>query len=118
MEKERTTIVAFTKEILPEFLPVKLELEIRNPRISKVHLFDRLFELGYERHQSEDIPPRQEVKEPLLNLLNKSHMEYSCFLAYSAGCIKGKYGAAISSNDYMKMIEEAAKVGKEYFLKR
>lgn len=118
MSKKLPTIDVFAKEILPEFLPIKLELEIRNPHISKIRLFDELFELGYERYQTEGGSSEDEIREPLLALLNKTHMEYSCFLAYSAGCIRGKYGEAITRQAYMKMIEAAARLGKEYFLNR
>ncbi|MDA8139882.1 MAG: hypothetical protein M0036_14630 [Desulfobacteraceae bacterium] len=118
MKKERTAIEDFAMQILPEFLPIKSEIEIRDPHISKIRLFDRLFEVGYEKYQSEELKLVPEVKEPLLALLNKSHLEYSCFLAYSAGCIKAKYGAVVSREMYMKMIERAAKIGQEFLLKR
>lgn len=116
MTEKAKTIEAFAKQILPEFLPSKLEIEIYNPTISKIGLFDRLYVLGYTRHKPPKKDSAQPTKEPFVTLLNKTHMEYSCFLAYSAGCIKGKFGNTLSRKDYMEMLQHAAKVGKEYFL--
>jgi hypothetical protein len=43
-------------------------------------------------------------------------MEYSCFLAYGAGCVKGAYGSQVSGDVFSELIKPIARIGKEKFI--
>ncbi len=116
MKKKLIEIESFVREIIPEFIVMKAEIQIEKPRLSNIRTFDALFELGQNKYLSDKIKVDEDLKEPFISLLNKRNMDYSCFLSYCGGCINGKYGSDISRDVFLKMIEEVAKVGKEIFL--
>ena len=116
MENKLNEIENFVREIVPEFLLMKAEIQIEKPQLSNTRTFDALFELGQNKYLSEKAEVDEDLKEPFISLLNKRNVDYSCFLSYCAGCINGKYGLNISRNVFLKMIEQVAKVGKEIFL--
>ena len=116
MKEKIIEIENFAREIIPEFLVMKAEIQIEKPKLSNTRTFDILFELGKKKYLLEKINIDEELKEQFICLLNKRSKDYSCFLAYCAGCINGKYGLNISRNVFLKMIEQVAKVGKETFL--
>lgn len=116
MENKLIEIENFVREIVPEFLLMKSEIQMEKPQLSNTRTFDALFELGQNKYLSEKKEVDEDLKEPFISLLNKRNVDYSCLLSYCAGCINGKYGLNISRNVFLKMIEQVAKVGKEIFL--
>ncbi len=116
MKEKFLEIENFAREIIPEFLVMKAEIQTEKPRLSNIRTFDVLFELGKTKYSSEKTETDEDLKEPFIGMLNKTKMDYSCFLSYCAGCINGKYGLNISRQVFLKMIEHVAKVGKEVFL--
>ena len=116
MRQKLTKVENFGKEILPEFHKTLSEIHTNNPKWSKKRIFERLFELGEKKYA-----PGNKISDkqfgPLFNsLLTKTNMEYSCFLAYGAGCVKGAYGSKVSGDVFFELIKPIARIGKEKFI--
>ncbi len=79
------------EEILPEFLEVLKKIQIKNPKMSKIKTFEALFEIGEKKYLSNHPIKDKEFGKDFVRILNKTYMEYSSYLAYSGGCIKGIY---------------------------
>lgn len=116
MENKLREIEEFGMEIIPEYLKVLKEIQTKNKTLSKIRTFRTLFEHGEKKYSPNNLVNNKEFGESFTYLLNKTYMEYSCYLAYGAGCVKGRYGNDYSGKALLELIKPIAKVGKEYFL--
>ena len=116
MTQKLTKIENFGKEILPEFHETLSEIRTNNPNWSKKRIFETLFELGEKKYAPSNKKSDKQFGLVFTSLLTKTNMEYSCFLAYGAGCVKGAYGSKVSGSDLLELIKPIARIGKEKFI--
>jgi len=116
MRQKQTIIENFGREILPEFHKALSEIRTSNPKWSKKRIFETLFEIGEKKHAPNNKISDKQFGLLFTSLLAKTNMEYSCFLAYGAGCVRGAYGSKVSGSDFMELIKPIAKIGKEKFI--
>jgi hypothetical protein len=116
MGQKLTKIENFGKEILPEFHNTLSEIQTSNPKWSKKRIFDTLFEIGEKKHAPNNKISDKQFGQLFTSLLTKTNMEYSCYLAYGAGCVRGAYGSKVSGSDFFELVKPIAKVGKEEFI--
>lgn len=109
-------IEKFGEEILPEFLEVLKEIQVKNPKMSKIKTFEALFEIGEKKYLSNHPIKDKEFGKDFVRILNKTYMEYSCYLSYGGGCIKGIYGNDLSRKEVFDLIMLLTKVGKKNFI--
>jgi hypothetical protein len=105
----------FSEEIIPEYLEILKKILAKNKTLSKIQVFRNLFEYGEKKYKGNNFFNTEEFRDIFTSLLTKSNMEYSGYLAYVAGCIKGKYGNTYSRCNFLGLINQAAKVGKKHF---
>ena len=115
MEITSAEIEKFAMSILSEFQDIYHEIWMKNPKWTKIHSFKTLFEIGEKRYSPNNEVQDMEFLQLFTGFLTKTNMEYSSFLAYGAGCLKGKYGAKIFRPDFLEYMKPLAKIGKEYF---
>ena len=116
MKQKLKRIENFGKEILPEFHKTLSEIRTSNPKWSKKRIFETLFEIGETKYAPNNKIADREFRLLFTSFLTKTNMEYSCFLAYGAGCVRGSYGPKVSGNDFFELVESIAKIGKEKFI--
>ena len=116
MREKLTKMENFGKEILPEFYNTLSEIRANNPKWSKKRIFEKLFELGEKKYAPSNKISDKQFGLLFTSLLTKTNMEYSCFLAYGAGCVKGVYGSRVSGDDFFELIRPIARIGKEKFI--
>ena len=110
-----TDIESFAIEILPEFHKTVTEIQTSNPKWSKKRIFETLFEIGEEKYNPDYKVSDKQFGLRFTRLINKTNMEYSCFLAYGAGCIRGMHGSKVSGSHFLELIKPLAQIGKEKF---
>jgi hypothetical protein len=116
MRQKLTKIENLGKEIMPEFHKTLTEIWTSNPKWSKKRIFETLFEIGEKKYAPNNMVSDKQFGLLFNSLLTKTNMEYSCFLAYGAGCVRGAYGSKVSGSDFMELIKPIAKIGKEKFI--
>jgi hypothetical protein len=115
MEIAFKEIEELATNILPEFMETFHKIRAENPKWSKIKIFKALFKIGEKKHSSLNEVQDAEFLELFTGFLSKTNMEYSSFLAYGAGCVKGMYGVTISRQDFLELMKPLAKVSKENF---
>jgi hypothetical protein len=115
MRQKLTKIEIFGKEILPEFHNTLTEIRTSNPKWSIKRIFEALFEIGEKKYAPNNKISDKQFGLLFTSLLTKTNMEYSCFLAYGAGCVRGSYGSKVSGSDFLELVKPIAKIGKEKF---
>ena len=118
MKEELEELEMFAMKILNEFSQTLEEILMTNPKLSKKRIFEALFEVGDKKHSRDMSIGDSKFGNDFTSLLTKTNMEYSCFLAYAAGCLKGACWPAHSRGDLLEMVKPIAKIGKQIFLHR
>lgn len=118
MKDKLQELEMFAMLILPEFCQTLDEMLLKNPKWSKKRVFETLFELGEKKHSHDNSIRDSQFGKSFTSLLTKTNMEYSCFLAYAAGCVRGEYWTDPSGGNFLELIQPIAKIGKQKFLHR
>ena len=118
MKDKLKEIEMFGMIILPEYFQTLHAILTTNPKWSKKRIFETLFEVGEKKHSRNNLIKDPQSGKNFTSLLNKTHMQYSCFLAYAAGCVRGAYGAEDSGSGFLELIRPIARIGKLEFLHR
>lgn len=118
MKDKLQELEMFAMLILPEFCQTLDEMLLKNPKWSKKRVFETLFELGEKKHSHDNSIRDSQFGKSFTSLLTKTNMEYSCFLAYAAACVRGEYWTDPSGGNFLELIQPIAKIGKQKFLHR
>jgi len=109
-------VEVFIEGIIPEYLEKLQEILTKNKTLSKIRVFKTLFEYGEKKYTGNNLLNSEDFRDLFTSFISKSNMEYSGYIAYVGGCIKGKYGNTYSGSNFLELIKQAAKVGRKHFL--